>query len=238
MKIDLPIKSSNTFLLGWFVFASVFIHLFFIALTDNDTEREVMAIKFSTPLQITVISSRPVTTPSPQATQQKTESVRKTLPQPLIVKAVKNSPLTNKPPVRITKASALSEKKPEIVPDDNKETKRITEPPTTTVITEVITAKDAPLNHLRQQLKKAIEANFTYPRIARRMGWEGLVEISLRIENDGSLKQVNIARSSGHKVLDENAKKNILAIGRIQLASNVSFKASNTEIEVLYRLTD
>jgi len=239
MRVDHPIKSSsNKFLLGWFVFASALAHLLFITLTDNDAEQEAVTVSFSTPLQITVISSRPAAKASPQATLQKTESVRKAIPLPPSAKTVKDSPSTNKPLVHIVKTSNLAEKKPEIIPEDNSETKRITETPSATSTTETISVKDAPLNYLRQQLKQAIKARFTYPRIARRMGWEGLVGISLHIENDGSLNQVQIARSSGHKVLDDNAKQTIEKIGRIQVASNLSIKASDTEIEVLYRLTD
>ncbi len=238
MPLHRPIKSSNKFLLGWFVFASALAHLLFIALTDNDAEPEAVTVSFSTPLQITVISSRPVAKTSPQATLEKTESVKKTIPLPLTVKTVKDSPSTNKPPVHVAKTASPAEKKPETIPEDNSETKRTTETPTTTAATEAISVSDAPLNYLRQQLKQAIKARFTYPRIARRMGWEGLVGISLHIENDGSLKQVQIARSSGHKVLDENARKTIQSIGRLQIASNLAIKASDTEIEVLYRLTD
>ena len=74
--------------------------------------------------------------------------------------------------------------------------------------------------------------------MARRMGWEGLVGLSLHIENDGSLNTIRIARSSGHKILDENARKTIQGIGRIQVASNLQIQPVDTEIEVLYRLAD
>ncbi len=238
MKINRPIKSSNKFLLGWFVFFSALAHLLFISLADNGAEPEAVTVSFSTPLQITVISSRPTAKTSPQVTLQKTGSVKKAVPLPLPVKTVKDSSSTNKPLVHIVKTSNLAEKKPEIIPEDNSETKRITETPSATSTTETISVKDAPLNYLRQQLKQAIKARFTYPRIARRMGWEGLVGISLRIEDDGSLNRVQVAHSSGHKVLDENARKTIQSIGRIQVVSNLAIQASDTEIEVLYRLTD
>ncbi len=239
MQIDHPIKNiSSKFLLGWFVFASALAHLLFIALTNNDAEPNVVTVSFSTPLQITVISSRPAAKTSPQATPKKTEHLKKATPLPVTGKTVKNTPATNNPLVDVAKTASPVEKKPETIPEDNSEMKHITETPTTTTATEAIIVNDAPLNYLRQQLKQAIKARFTYPRIARRMGWEGLVGISLHIENDGSLHQIQIARSSGHKVLDENARKTIQSIGRIQIASNLAIQASDTEIEVLYRLTD
>ncbi|GMR05946.1 MAG: hypothetical protein BMS9Abin25_0525 [Gammaproteobacteria bacterium] len=216
-------NSSSKFLLGWFVLASALAHLLFITLAENKSEQAVY-VNLSAPLQITVVSSRPAAKPLAQTTPQKTEPVAKTVP-----------PL-KKTSVQITKAAALPEKRPVNYPDNTSKTKVITETPTTAP--EAISVNNVPLNNLHQQLKQAIKARFTYPRIARRMGWEGLVGISLHIEDDGSLNQVQVTRSSGHKVLDENARKTIQKIGRIQVASNLAIKASETEIEVLYRLTD
>jgi len=216
-------NSSSKFLLGWFVLASALAHVLFIVLADNKAEQAVH-VNLSTPLQIIVVSSRSAAKPLAQTTQQKTEPVAKTAP-----------PL-KRPPVQIVKAAALPEKGPVNYSDNTNKTKVIKETPT--AAPEAISVKNVPLNHLRRQLKQAIKARFTYPRMARRMGWEGLVGISLHIEEDGSLNQVQIARSSGHKILDENARKTIENIGHIQVASNLAIKASDTEIEVLYRLTD
>ena len=83
-----------------------------------------------------------------------------------------------------------------------------------------------------------ISTRITYPPLASRMGWEGLVGLSLHLDQHGSLNQVRVARSSVHKVLDDNARKTIQNIGRIQVASNLTIQAVDTEIEVLYRLTD
>ncbi len=216
-------NSSSKFLLGWFVLASALAHVLFITLVDNKAEQAVY-VNLSAPLQITVISSRPAAKPLAQTTPQRTKRVVKTVPP------------QKKPPKQIAKAATLPEKSPVHYPDSTSKTKIITETPTTAP--EAISVKNVPLNHLRQQLKQAIKARFTYPRMARRMGWEGLVGISLHIEDDGSLNQVQIARSSGHKILDENARKTIENIGRIQIASSFSIHATSTEIEVLYRLTD
>ena len=44
-----------------------------------------------------------------------------------------------------------------------------------------------------------------YPPLARRRGWEGVVRLRVRVLEDGSCDQANIATSSGHESLDEAA---------------------------------
>jgi TonB family protein len=94
------------------------------------------------------------------------------------------------------------------------------------------------INQLKKQLYGEIKARFSYPMIARRMGWEGLVSLSLRIENDGSLNNVRVTQTSGHRVLDDNAQQTLESIGSINIAAINSFKPVSTNVEVLYRLTD
>jgi TonB family protein len=94
------------------------------------------------------------------------------------------------------------------------------------------------INQLKKQLYGQIKARFSYPMIARRMGWEGLVSLSLRIENDGSLNNVRVTQTSGHRVLDDNAQQTLESIGSINIAAINSFKPVSTNVEVLYRLTD
>lgn len=78
------------------------------------------------------------------------------------------------------------------------------------------TANDAPsstqasdtaslTSRLAGQLRIALTPYFTYPLLARRNGWEGQVQIGLRVESDGRLSHVHIARSSGYRLLDSTA---------------------------------
>jgi len=236
MQYNHPIRSSsNKYLLGWFVLASVLAHWLFITFADNKTSSPVY-VNLSTPLMVTIVSSRSLAKPLRQTSPPKEEPAAKTRPLPLFPAAKMDSAAINEASVQPKKTAALPEKSDVHKPEARVQPETIAETPAAE--TKAISVKNVPLNHLRQQLKQAIKARFTYPRIARRMGWEGLVGISLHIEDDGSLKQVHIARSSGHKILDENARKTIQSIGRIQIASNLSVQASDTEIEVLYKLTD
>lgn len=44
-----------------------------------------------------------------------------------------------------------------------------------------------------------------YPQLARSRGWEGVVMLLVQIEADGSISHVEVAESSGHSALDEEA---------------------------------
>ncbi len=55
------------------------------------------------------------------------------------------------------------------------------------------------------KLKAEIERKKNYPQIARRKGIEGVVKVQFCISNDGRLKTVTIAASSGCPILDNEA---------------------------------
>ena len=48
-----------------------------------------------------------------------------------------------------------------------------------------------------------------YPSIARRKGHEGIVLIDVLVDRDGLVKEVKIAQSSGHRILDRAALKSV-----------------------------
>ena len=50
----------------------------------------------------------------------------------------------------------------------------------------------------------------SYPRMARRRGYEGVLVIEFMIRTDGSCSAVRVAESSGHPVLDEAAVSAVL----------------------------
>lgn len=93
--------------------------------------------------------------------------------------------------------------------------------------------------HIQARLMQALRANFSYPLLARRNGWQGLVKIQLRIEPDGHLSHIELIRSSGFAVLDQAA---IDSTSRIQPVSEAAAWLHNTSLDVLlpveYRLVD
>lgn len=54
-------------------------------------------------------------------------------------------------------------------------------------------------------IRSAILANLRYPITARRQGWSGKVEIAFLVTPEGGVDQLRIKKSSGHRVLDEEA---------------------------------
>jgi len=44
-----------------------------------------------------------------------------------------------------------------------------------------------------------------YPQLARERGWSGTAEIQVGISREGMARQIHLARSSGHEVLDQEA---------------------------------
>ena len=226
-------------LLGWFVLFSVLAHGLFLIIPANKSEK-TLYVNLSSPLQVTVVSSRSASSPvevsevdtKPVIQQLKTDSTT------IVAKTEKKSVISNDSNTDAKPGIRQPVEKTDNSTPSNKVSSAETSIEKPTMPAEPVDAQHVPLNHLRQKLKQMIRTRFTYPRIARRMGWEGLVGLSLHIEDDGSLNQVRVARSSGHKVLDDNARKTIQSIGRIQIASNLTIQAADTEIEVLYRLTD
>ena len=58
-------------------------------------------------------------------------------------------------------------------------------------------------------IKDDIQKNITYPRLARKMGWEGKVVVSFVICEDGMVINIRIVKSSGYTLLDKNAVESI-----------------------------
>jgi periplasmic protein TonB len=54
-------------------------------------------------------------------------------------------------------------------------------------------------------IKDSIQNKISYPRMARKMGWQGRVVISFIVCTDGSVTNIQIIESSGFKALDKNA---------------------------------
>lgn len=93
-------------------------------------------------------------------------------------------------------------------------------------------------NHLQAQLRAAFEAQFVYPPLARRHGWQGRVRIALRIEPNGRFSELRVLRSSGYAVLDQNALQTLEHINRIDSARPwLDGRPVQLELPIVYRLT-
>jgi protein TonB len=62
-------------------------------------------------------------------------------------------------------------------------------------------------------IRRQIEQAKVYPDRMRREGIQGTVELKFRIASDGSVEAIEVARSSGHRVLDEVSAQTIRRAG-------------------------
>lgn len=58
-------------------------------------------------------------------------------------------------------------------------------------------------------IRNLIIRNISYPDIARRNGWEGMLMVSFIISENGYARDIRIEKSSGFDVLDKNAVRTI-----------------------------
>jgi periplasmic protein TonB len=62
-------------------------------------------------------------------------------------------------------------------------------------------------------IRRRIEQAKVYPDTARREGMQGTVEVRFRIAGDGSVETVEVVRSSGHRLLDEESAQTVRRAG-------------------------
>lgn len=92
---------------------------------------------------------------------------------------------------------------------------------------------------LRSRIMLALREHFSYPVLARRYGWQGLVEMRLRIEADGRLSHIELARSSGYATLDQAALNSTRRINTLHEAATwLRGSYMDLSLPVEYRLID
>ncbi len=94
-------------------------------------------------------------------------------------------------------------------------------------------------NRISNALTRRLRAQFNYPWLARKRGWQGHVTLSLRIEQDGQLSHIQVARTSGHRILDNSALHSATRIGALtEVAGLMHGQSLELMIPVYYRLLD
>ena len=59
------------------------------------------------------------------------------------------------------------------------------------------------------KLSREIGKDQRYPRRAQMLGWTGTTQVMVRMSADGRVKEVSVAKSSGHEILDEEAVEKV-----------------------------
>jgi len=94
-------------------------------------------------------------------------------------------------------------------------------------------------NRVMAALQKALFPHFNYPPLARRRGWQGSVNVGLRVEADGNLTRIRLVKSSGHALLDRAAIRNITELRSLPGAAQwLGDDDMDVILPVLYRLVD
>ncbi|WP_455220148.1 energy transducer TonB [Kaarinaea lacus] len=92
---------------------------------------------------------------------------------------------------------------------------------------------------INAHLNQALDQYFSYPRLARRNGWQGTVKLGLRIESNGQLTNIQVLSTSGFPVLDQAALNTLNRISSLQNASIwLNGLHLDTVLPVHYKLVD
>lgn len=94
-------------------------------------------------------------------------------------------------------------------------------------------------NQLLGQLQTHLSRYLVYPPLARQRGWEGTVLLGLRVESDGHLDKIRIARSSGYAVLDHSALNSLNRLGHLaEVSAWLNGRGMDMQLPVIYRLIE
>lgn len=90
---------------------------------------------------------------------------------------------------------------------------------------------------IHEKLHALVEKNFSYPRFAVKRGWEGTVELGMRIEANGRLSNVHIVKTSGYTILDKAALSTLTETNYIKgLEAWLAGNYFDTTLPVKYEL--
>ena len=87
-----------------------------------------------------------------------------------------------------------------------------------------------------QQVMAALNQEKNYPPIARRMEYEGITTLSLRLSREGKLIEVKLIKSSGYRILDREAFRMVHAVHFPSLPSNYKQSFASFLLPVVFSL--
>lgn len=186
-------------LLGYAVLASLLLHALVFYILPAAREFAVLVPPDAEPLIARVEQLEPPPAPAPAA---KLEARRPTAPE---------TPVRVVKPVPAPVAEAVAEPAP---PASDPISPAPAPVPAPQPLPAQPVAAPAPLTpaidpHLRsdyaQRINAAAERYKVYPRVAIDNNWQGEVELLMAIGSDGRIASLRVTKSSGHRVLDEQA---------------------------------
>ncbi|MCG8426157.1 MAG: TonB family protein [Chromatiales bacterium] len=86
-------------------------------------------------------------------------------------------------------------------------------------------------------LEQQLRHHFRYPRLAQRRGLQGTVTLQFTVQRDGLIDEIVVLTSSGHGILDRNARKTLEQIGRVTVQQAQAIdRALELKLPITYRL--
>ena len=242
-------------LLGYFVVASLLLHLLLVGLWQSKTPAGPSA---HSTFQVTLLARHGDTASEPRSADQAVQART----AELVTGAAKSVPaavpaMVEQPQRPATRLRAVAGLPGNINRERDAraktETRRVTvkEIPAHAQQNQV-SARNGSTSHGRHELTSAaryrktrsalLEAllpHFDYPPLARRRGWQGRVDIGLHVAADGDLTRIRLVKSSGHALLDRTAVRNITELRGIPLAAQwLEGNGMDVVLPVRYRLAD
>jgi len=157
---------------------------------------------------------------------------------------------TERPPAQTrqqTDQKARATIKPQL---PNQTTTTATPPPVTAAVKETPAATALPAasspapgrqetdRQLRASVLELISKQLKYPAIARRKGWQGIVQLELHIEPDGRISRLRIDKTSGYPALDNAAAQTLRLASLPHARQWLNGQAVDLVVPVEYRLLD
>jgi periplasmic protein TonB len=169
--------------------------------TESRTSLKLKMISLPLPMSPSLEKKQILPQPKKEITSIPVQKTTPTTPAPLEQKVLTPSPIAQVAPTQqsITRPSVTASPTPLSSPA---ETPKVTHPPIAQSVNIEKEFLDAHLGEIRALLIQ----NLRYPRNAQRLKMQGEVRVSFRLKSDGSVENIEVVKSSGFEILDEDAK--------------------------------
>jgi len=148
---------------------------------------------------------------------------------PIAESAVRYPPARFRPPFAGNDAPSAKTHSPQITPIHGKPS------PTENTVTM---SEDKMTSHMLGTILRSFQEHFVYPPFAQKQGWEGEVLVVLQLSAEGEISDIRVVRSSGYRILDDDALLILRKIGSIPDARAwLGGRNYRARIPVIYRLT-
>ena len=87
-----------------------------------------------------------------------------------------------------------------------------------------------------RQFRQRVQESLIYPLAARRQGLGGTVELHVWLEATGRVRDVQVVRSSSHRVLDDAAVETIRRLGPVPFPESLPRRSLLIRIPLVYEL--